>query len=162
MTIGQGRLRGGRFEHTPKRVIMADLFKDRIGALADPVVAARFNELVDCLTHGRIVPNHFYRRSTRIDDLLVQDGIMHLHLDGGGGDILLFAVEYGDAVVFLEINSHKHLEEDPPGSVLRSLHANCLRAQDADAAQRDVDRVADRVKERTNLKARLKPRRPSG
>lgn len=162
MTIGPGRLRGDQFEYAPKRVIQADLFEDRIDALADEAVAKRYNELVDCITYGRIVPRHFYRRTTRVDDLLVQYGIKHLHLDGGGGNVILFAVEYHDAVVLLEINGHGHLEADPPGSVLRSLHANCLRAQDADATTRAAIKAADDAKLRENLKARLKPRRSSG
>lgn len=159
MTAKDSRLRDDKIQHAPKRVIMADLFKDRIGALGDEKVAERYNTLTDCISHGRHIPLHFYRRSTRVDDLLVQEGIKHLHLDGGGGDILLFLVEYEDAVVFLEINSHDHLKDDPPGTVLRSLHANCLAARDDEAAARKVMRQALLAEERANLKKGLKPRK---
>jgi len=153
------RLRCDRFEQKPKRVVLAKNFKDWIGALSDPEVAARFTRLRDCITQGYIVPDHYYRRSTRQDDLLGQEGIKHLHLDGGGGDILLFAVEYDDAVVFLEINSHRHFAGEPPGAVLRSLHANCLREQDRQVQERLADRLAARMRiVRRGIKAR-KPRR---
>jgi hypothetical protein len=145
-TPSGGRLRDDKFEHKAKQVIQADLFKDRIGALADPDLARRYNEFADCIALGRYVPAHFYRRGIGVtpDDLLDQDGIKHVHLDGGGGDVLLFVVEYHDAIVFLEINSHKHFEDEPPGSVLRSLHANCLRREDKSARERLEEWVSER------------------
>jgi hypothetical protein len=55
-----------------------------------------------------------------------------------GSDVLLFAVEYADRVVFLEVNSHKHFDREPKGSVLLSLHKQCLKNEDEAAAVRDA------------------------
>lgn len=140
------RLRCERFEAKSKRVIFAPNMTDWIGALADPELAARFNQFIDCIKDGHIVPPNFYRRGIERtpDDLLEEEGIKHVHLDEGGGDVILFVVEYDDSVVFLEINTHRHFETEPVGSVLLSLHANCLRQQDAEAGERREERIAER------------------
>jgi hypothetical protein len=142
------RLRCERIEAKPKRIIMADNFRDWVGALADPQKARRFNQLIDCVRDGRIVPPNFYRRGIERtpDDLLEEDGIKHLHLDEGGGDDLLFCVEYDDAVVLMETNSHRHFGTEPPGSVLLSLHHECLLHQDREAAERKTMRLRERIR----------------
>lgn len=53
-----------------------------------------------------------------------------------GSDVLLFAVEYDDRVVFLEVNSHKHFKTEPKGSVLLSLHHQCLKKEDEAGPER--------------------------
>ena len=141
-----GRLRCERFETKPKRVIYSPLWADRVGALDAEDIAERFLQLQDCIIQGKIVPPHFYRRGIERteDELLEAEGIKHAHLDGGGGNAILFVVEYDDAVVFLELDSHRHLETEPVGSVLVSLHASCLRAEDRAAAERVEARIAER------------------
>lgn len=155
------RRRDERVEAKAKRVVMGANFTDWIGALADAAIAARYNELTDCIVDGKLIPPSFYRRGIERtpDDLLDEDGIKHFHLDEGGGDALIFVVEYDDAVVFLEINSHKHFETEPAGSVLLSLHANCLKREDAAAAERKVERLKERIR---IFRSGLKPRRSNG
>jgi hypothetical protein len=158
--MSKDRLRCERFETKPKRVIQAANFHDWINALNDPLIAARYNEFADCVAQGRIVPPNFYRRGIdrTPDDLLAQEGIKHIHLDEGGGDALMFVVEYDDAVVFLEINSHTHFSTQPPGSVLLSLHHNCLVQQDKDVLQRIADRIIEKAKiYRSGLLPRRRP-----
>lgn len=151
------RLRGERFETKPKRIILAENFKDWPGQLSDAEIGARFNQISDCLVKGNLVPPSFYRRGIErtSDELLEDEGIKHVHLDTGGGDALLFLVEYDDAVVFLEINSHVHFETEPVGSVLRSLHANCLKREDEEAESRKNERTRRRFE---IFRGGLKPR----
>lgn len=141
------RLRSERIESTPKRVILSPNFRDWRGTLSDPTVARRFNEVSDHIANGHIVPPNFYRRGIDRDhdELLDAEGIKHLHLDEGGGNALLFCVEYEDAVVFLEINDHRHFQTEPVGSVLSSLHHNLLKTQDENAEERRGARIRDKM-----------------
>lgn len=141
------RLRCERIQNKPKQVIQAPNFRDWVDALANLDRAARYNEIADCIRDGRLLPATSYRHGIERDGdpLLVQEGIKHLHLDEGSGDELLFCVEYEDAVVFLEINSHKHFGTEPPGSVLLSLHNVFLNRQDQEAEGRKKTGIAGRI-----------------
>lgn len=134
-----GRLRCERFEARPKEVIRGSTYTDHTKSVAsNPRLLNDLEQIADCIEEGRPLERRFYRSGLDIDDdpLLDQEGIKHLHLDNMGSDVLLFAVEYRDRVVFLEVNTHKHFKTEPKGSVLLSLHRQCLKNEDVAAAER--------------------------
>jgi hypothetical protein len=131
------RLRCERFEGKPKEVILAPNYRDFTKRVArEPDLEADLEEIAGCIEKGAPIHRRFYRAGLENDGdpLLVQEGIKHLHLDHMGSDVLLFAVEYPERVVFLEVNSHKHFKTEPKGSVLLSLHQQCLKSEDEQAA----------------------------
>ncbi len=69
-------------------------------------------------TGGDLSP--YYRRSgdRKGDRLLLDRGIMHLHLGGPGSDALLYLVQFPDDVLLLCVDTHIHLEDIPPGKKL--------------------------------------------
>jgi hypothetical protein len=164
------RLRDERVESRPKAVDFAPNFKDWTGLVFSmPELENDLNELIERIGDGRLLPARFYRRGIERDDdaLLEEDGIKHLHLGGADSDVLLWLVEYDDRVVLLEINSHKHFETEPPGSLLRSLHDNFLRERDRQSAEARKAREEDRKRiVREGLLARKSgssdPKLPSG
>ena len=63
-------------------------------------------EIVDAIEQGRDLPDDFYREHKgRSDRLLVELGIMHLHLTPGSNE-LLFLRQFEDCVELIEINDH--------------------------------------------------------
>lgn len=141
------RLRCERFEAKPKEVLRATNYTDHTKRVAhESRLLDDLEEIAGCIEQGRPLDRRFYRSGLEVDDdpLLRNEGIKHLHLDNMGSDVLLFAVEYSDRVVFLEVNSHKHFRTEPKGSVLLSLHRQCLKIEDADAAERAALRKASR------------------
>lgn len=144
----EGRIRGERFAQGVERdVIRAPSFVDFTNTVfRDDELAAQFDEIVDCLLEGKLVPEKYYRHriGQTPDPLLVNEGIKHLHLGGRDSDIILFLIEYADRVVILEINDHKHFASKPSGSLLLSLHHACLAAQDSDAERRQEVRIQTR------------------
>jgi hypothetical protein len=133
------RLRCERFERKPKDVIIAPNYRDFTKTVkGNQQLEGDLIEIVDRIERGTSLDRRFYRTGLENDGdpLLVQEGIKHLHLDHMGSDVLLFAVEYEDRVVFLEVNSHKHFRGEPKGSVLLSLHQQCLKSEDEAAAER--------------------------
>lgn len=137
------RLRCERFERMPKEVILGATYVDHTRTVAaNARMLDDLEEIANCIERGRAVPRRFYRNGleTDSDPLLNQEGIKHLHLDNMGSDVLLFAVEYEDRVVFLEVNTHKHFKTEPKGSVLLSLHRQCLKNEDNAAIEREEQR----------------------
>lgn len=135
------RLRCERFERKPKAVTLAPNYRDFTRTVnGNPQLEDDLLEIADCIEKGIPLNRRFYRAGLENDGdpLLVQEGIKHLHLDHMGSDVLLFAVEYKDRVVFLEVNSHKHFKGEPKGSVLLSLHQQCLKGEDRAAAAREA------------------------
>jgi hypothetical protein len=61
-----------------------------------------------------IDPKH-YRRSTNGDKLLINSGVMHLHLTHAGDDTILYLMQFDDDVLFLEVSDHRYLNSVPPG-----------------------------------------------
>lgn len=145
------RLRNARFaQGKPKRVDYAAAWEQRNrgvdqGSQAEIDLFA----IIDAVGEGNLVPERCYRhgidRNYPIDELLEDRGIKHLHLGGADSDIILYLVEYEDFVLFLEIGTHRDLETEPPGSVLASLHHNCLRRADAQATADRSKRIAERA-----------------
>jgi hypothetical protein len=133
------RLSCERFERKPKEVIVAPNYRDFTRTVkGNEQLEGDLIEIADSIEKGAPLDRRFYRTGLENDGdpLLVQEGIKHLHLEHMGSDVLLFAVEYDDRVVFLEINSHKHFKSEPKGSVLLSLHQQCLKNEDEAAAAR--------------------------
>lgn len=161
-----GRIRDERFrEGVGRDVIRAPSFIDWTNTIFSvDELEAEFNEIVDCLLEGKLVPEKYYRHRVEHspDALLASDGIKHLHLGGRDSEIILFLVEYEDRVVLLEANDHRHFASKPKGSLLLSLHHACLRAQDADAAHRKTERVnAKRAIIEQALRDRRGPKGPA-
>lgn len=133
------RLRCERFERKPKEVLRSTNFADHTRRVANESrLLDDLEQIVECIERGRPLDRRFYRSGLEVDQdpLLEAEGIKHLHLDNMGSDVLLFAVEYADRVVLLEVNSHKHFKTEPKGSVLLSLHRYYLKGEDAAAAER--------------------------
>jgi hypothetical protein len=143
-----GRIRDERFrEGVGRDVIRAPTFVDWTNTIFSvDELEAEFNEIVDCLLEGKLIPEKYYRHRIEHspDALLASEGIKHLHLGGRDSEIILFLVEYEDRVVLLEANDHRHFASKPEGSLLLSLHHACLRAEDADAAQRKTLRINEK------------------
>jgi len=133
------RLRCERFERKRKEVILAPNFRDFTRTVkGNQQLEDDLLEITERIESGAPLNRRFYRTGLEEDGdpLLIQEGIKHLHLDHMASDVLLFAVEYDDRVVFLEVNSHKHFRGEPKGSVLLSLHQQCLKNEDEAAAAR--------------------------
>lgn len=143
-----GRIRDERFlEGSERDVLRAPSFVDWTNSIfSDSELEDQFNEIVDCLLEGKLIPEKYYRN--RIghspDPLLTDSGIKHLHLGGRDSNIILFLVEYEDRVVILEANDHRHFAKKPEGALLLSLHHACLKAQDSDAKQRKEERLQEK------------------
>jgi hypothetical protein len=145
------RLRNARFEQdAPKRVDYAAAWEMRSrgvekGSQAEIDLLA----IIYAIGAGNLVPERCYRhgvdRNHPRDELLEDRGIKHLHLGGADSDIVLYLVEYEEFVLLLEIGTHRDLETEPPGSILASLHHNCLRRADAQAAGDRAKRIANKA-----------------
>lgn len=51
--------------------------------------------------------------------MLVKGKVMHLHLDGPS-NALVYLIQYDDAVLIIEVNSHIHLNDKPEGKKFRA------------------------------------------
>jgi hypothetical protein len=157
-----GRVRNERFSEGYERDVQrARSFVDWTGLLeTDSEILDQFDEIVDCLLEGNLVPEKYYRHRIEHspDPLLAAEGIKHLHLGGRNSDVILYLVEYPDRIVLLEIGDHRHFASKPEGSLLKQLHHSCLRAEDADAALRKAERV---TAIRAGLRDRAKPSDPA-
>lgn len=117
-------------EPKPKRVILDDDFGVHIDlSLRQEADYVRLRGLI---ATGSALTG-FYRASRGVDHLLKSDQVMHLHLGGPGSDAILYLIQYPDHVVFVSIDTHRHLRTAPPGiaiSVLgRRKHEAGLRAK---------------------------------
>jgi hypothetical protein len=152
MATSDEPLRGPRFETRPKEILRIQPFTDHTRIVKSEPYASDFLEFVRSVENGLPLGRGFYRREidTTADELLETHGIKHVHLGGAGSDVLLFAAEYEDVVILLEINDHKHFRTDPIGSLLIALHerkmAQAAAAAAGPAAERreHEERIADR------------------
>lgn len=150
----QTPLRGATFETRPKQVLQVEPFLDHTGLARTPPYAGDFIELVRRIENGLELGHGFYRKriGDTPDELLEVHGIKHLHLGGQNSNVLVFAAEYEDVVILLEINDHKHFATDPIGSLLVTLHRRKMEQQAEEAARpaaerrAQEERVADRRK----------------
>lgn len=160
------RLRNHKFEQDrPKRVDYAQLWSPP-STFVVPVGSDAEKDLLSitrCIGNGYLIPNHCYRNGVENndppDELLASKGIKHLHLGGRDSDVLLFLVEYGTFVLFLDIQSHRVFDQEPPGSLLASLHHNALRRADALAKVEREQQEADKKKAAEKAARGLLPRR---
>jgi hypothetical protein len=170
-TASDEPLKGERFELKPKPVRYAKYFKDRTGLVFPPnapedsppnELENDLNEIIECLGAGRYLPPRFYRRGIdRTPDQLLEDhGIKHLHLGAGNSDVLVFAVEFDDHVLLLEVSDHSRFGSKPHGTALRSLHDTCMaEAGERAAAEREKSEKAE-AERRKKAAGGLRPRRP--
>lgn len=87
---------------------------------------------------GGPIPEGCYRKGlgTTPDPLLVNHGIMHLHLGSPRTRTLLYLIQYADRVVFLELNDHKYVQMArlPSSQNLLAVHGAWLKALENQAA----------------------------
>lgn len=146
------RLREHKFrQDQPKRVDYSQLWVPP-SELVVPTGSDAEKDLlaiIRAIRNGYLVPNHCYRPG--VDDneppdrLLAEKGIKHLHLGGRKSDVLLFLVEYETFVLLLDIKGHGVFQEEPPGSLLASLHHNALRRADALSVTERIQAAAERA-----------------
>jgi hypothetical protein len=123
----------------PKQVDHAPGFTDRTGLMKGHAdLRANLHAIIDAFGKGNLLPASCYRRGLgrTHDEMLDLYGINHVHLDDGGGDVLLFYIEYADFVLLLEIDHHRDHFKAPVGKTLLGLHRTGLTAADARAVAR--------------------------
>lgn len=141
--FAQGKLRrverGGSFsDHTSLKVLTPGT------PFYDEAMADEFDDLIERLAAGDLLPERCYRNGIDrdSDELLDSYGIKHLHLGGSDSDVLVFVVEYEGLVVLLGIHEHTAFRGQPVGTALRSLHDNAMRRGDSLAVLiREEERV---------------------
>lgn len=127
--IGQ-RLTHPRLQVKAKRVSRWVGFFDDADVAVDAVLFAELNALLDLIEGGRPVPERFYRTSGGRDHLLLDHGVMHLHLGHPGSDALVFLIQYDAEVVLLGTGSHAAFD-----SGRRAVWRNLRTAADVRAAK---------------------------
>ena len=112
-------LRTERIAAKPKHIDQYN-FADELGVCADVRLRGEFDDLLDHISNGWEIPDHFYRADIgkNKDRLLEETGIKHLHLNGSGSDIIVYLIELEDRVILLRISGHAYLEDEPRGSGL--------------------------------------------
>jgi hypothetical protein len=90
--------------------------------VADSIPDSHLRDLVAIRNRIRLGQDlgPFYRQSgdQKGDRLLVDRGIMHLHLGGPHSNSILYLVQFPEDVLFLCVDTHIHLEDIPPGKKL--------------------------------------------
>jgi hypothetical protein len=111
-------LRLQRIEPKPKRVHKLPGFDQSVVArgLTDPQLdqLALIEHLI--ATGQRL--DRFYRASNRRDELLRRHGVLHLHLDHPGSNVLLYLVQFRDHVLLICVGGHGFLDSVPVGANL--------------------------------------------
>lgn len=137
------RLRQRRIEKKPKAVEKAASFSTALIDGDD----ARTDELIDIIEsieRGDGVPEAYYRKDidTDRDRFLDRYGVIHLHLEHKGSDLLVYLVQYDDRVVLVALGGHDDLSINPPGRVLKALQAGALNRYDRPALKARADAAA--------------------
>jgi hypothetical protein len=116
------RLRSPRIESSPKRVHLSG-WNDHAGIAKNPALRLEPDEIIESIERGEGLPEKYYRAGIDQDpdELLQQRGIMHLHLGGKDSSTLVFLIQYANAVVLLESNSHVHFRTTPKGKNIVAL-----------------------------------------
>jgi hypothetical protein len=124
-----------------------------------PEQEACLKEIRERIQDGRRLPRFCYRVNRDFpDDLLMREGIMHLHLSAKDREEILFLVQYEEHVVFLEVTNHAPFKNDPPGSYLAQLHENALLELESKIdAEKTAEVAATRAKVLEGIKPRQKP-----
>ncbi|MBS5905185.1 hypothetical protein [Roseomonas mucosa] len=114
-------LRVARLETKRKRVHKLPGFDQSIKARK--LTDAQILQLVgieDAIVNGRPIAG-FYRASTGRDELLLRHGVMHLHLDHSGSNVLLYLMQFSEHVLLLSVGGHGLVDSRPPGANLPTL-----------------------------------------
>lgn len=153
-------LRGDRIKLERKLIKRAATFTDFTGVLDQEPFASDLGFVVDCLEKGLELPSRFYRPSMdrKVDELLLRDGYMHLHLGRNEDDVLLFLVEFDGFVVLAEANGHRRFKTEPPGSALKGIHDAAVKAA-AKAAAADVKKTRAATTRASTRQERLRTAR---
>lgn len=98
-------------------------FSDNLGALSNAQLRLQFNELEDRIYNGHQIPDDYYRLDLgrNRDRLLHEKGVKHLHLGGRASNFLVYLIELEDRVIFLRIDDHALMEDEPRGDRLMRL-----------------------------------------
>ena len=65
--------------------------------------------------------SRFYRASAGPDFLLKTYQVLHLHLGSPRPNVILYVFQYTETVLFVTIDTHRHLDAKPPGGGLNLL-----------------------------------------
>lgn len=86
---------------------------------------ADLRELVSLIEQGKRLPERYYRKdiNTTADYLLDNLGIAHLHLVQKNSDELVYLAQFPDAVIILEVGTHRHFHTVPIGKLLAQGHS---------------------------------------
>jgi hypothetical protein len=145
-------LRLPHIERKPKEVEFLETYRDTIGLSKRPELLTALETIIDCIESGRALPLGSYRGSTVLDELLEDEGYMHLHLGDPTTRELIFLVQYPHHVVILEITDHYHFKTRPRGAVLKRIHGKALVKSAAARQQKRLLRAAA-------IRAGFKPRK---
>lgn len=137
------RQRFRRIEKKKKEVDTAASFSTALIA-NDPARQDELIDIVESIKRGDGVDERYYR--SKIDEdydrFLATYGVIHLHLENKGSDLLLYLVQYEDRVVLVYLGDHGDLSINPPGRVLQALIAGALKQYDKGAAKARADAQA--------------------
>ncbi|MDV2987354.1 UNVERIFIED_CONTAM: hypothetical protein Q9R58_23880 [Methylobacteriaceae bacterium AG10] len=88
------RLKLSRLEAKPKKVLLSPTFRDPAGIAMDDNIAGKIDLIRTCIANGTPLPSGYYSKGAgmRADTMLINFGIMHLHLGRWNTDELLWLV----------------------------------------------------------------------
>lgn len=142
-------------ERTPKRIIQAIDFY-----VAFELTESQENDLVKIRglikNGGDLTP--YYRASTRCDNLLKEKQVLHLHLGGSGSNALLYLIQYPERVLFLCVDDHIHLEDNPAGKKLSNTARQRAESEIEAEVEQDHENKATIGASISALKASIKKR----
>lgn len=129
----------------------------------DDNIAGKIDLIRTCIANGTPLPSGYYSKGAgmRADTMLINFGIMHLHLGRWNTDELLWLVQYPDHVVFLELSDHRPFDQRPVGGRFHRYHSGGIltREKEIDAAAGMAPRLTYGDKVRLGLVKRpTKPR----
>lgn len=147
-------LRLDYLEAKPKRVHDIASWTETVGLRNRPDLQTALTQIRSHIVRGMSLAPRFYSkyRDRRLDALLAQEGIMHLHLGDQNTRELLFVMQFDTHVVFLEVSDHAPIREHPPGSTLKARHGRTVERWRAEteatarAKQDDIRRRLSRSK----------------
>lgn len=158
------RLRLDRIEPVPKTVHRLATWSDPADLMRDAGIARKIVHLVRAIENGTPLPSGYYRKGAGLnrDDLLVKEGIMHLHLGRSNTAELVYCVQYPNDVVLLELSDHAHFAARPVGARLLNRHGAAIQRKEAELAALSGTPKPATGRRRTGLILTRRPRSPGG
>lgn len=149
----RNRLTLDEIEPKKKKFVLSKSYRDTFKQAAALQALAEIKEYVE---NGRPLPARYYRRDsqTTVDQMLQSEGFLHLHAGDPSTRVLIYAIQYDDAVLILEITGHEHFQTKPPGTVLHTLHDKAVGEFEKDL---DVEVAAKNAE----IRARLFGKKPA-